>query len=204
MDARLVLVEALRRRIAAHADIHPVRSAAALGEIQQHQVDVATAAAGGVEGEPPFVDRWQALDVAHGEPLGNRRRRAAPQRLERRLDARRKLPAHPQLVYAVRPGSARRVRQRGAQLRLDALLRQAGERTRRRRQRLIERARGAHSGAGRLPAFARAEISHMLPPIAIATGTISTACAGETMLAMAALIGPVDMNSSSSATTTAG
>src|SRR2546421_9356316 len=44
-DPGLVLIEALRRRISAHADVHAVVIAAPIGEVQQDEIDVRTAAA---------------------------------------------------------------------------------------------------------------------------------------------------------------
>ena len=179
VDAGLVLVEALRRRIAAHADVHAVRTAAAIGEIQQHQVDVAAAAAGGAEAERHLVHRRQAIDVAHRQPLGNRGRGAPPQRRERRLDARgasrrasttRECSARPQRPPrspARRAAAPRRAPSAGR--RADAPPAAATHRTAPPRTRPLTRPGAARRHRRAPPRATRA------PPMAMATGTTSTA-----------------------------
>src|SRR5690348_13429318 len=44
-NARLVLIEALRRGVVTHPDIDAVRTAVAIGEVEQHHIEVVATAA---------------------------------------------------------------------------------------------------------------------------------------------------------------
>src|SRR5262249_23067338 len=70
-DAGLVLIEALPGSVVSHADVHAVGAAVAIGEIEQHQVEVVAPTARGTESECHLIQCRQPLDVAHRQPLGN-------------------------------------------------------------------------------------------------------------------------------------
>jgi len=64
-NSRLVLIEALRRGVATNTDINAVRAAVAIGEIEQHQIEVVAAAARCALVQRQFIKRRQRLEVAH-------------------------------------------------------------------------------------------------------------------------------------------
>src|ERR1700716_1087694 len=240
-NAARVLIGSLRGGAVSHADVQAVGPPVAVLVVEQHQIDVGAAGAPGAECERYFVDAGEPLDIAHRQPVGNGGCGARPQRGEGRLDVDREFTAHPQLVNAVRARGTVAQLQRRRKAPLDVRFAQPRERTPRWGQRSGNSAgcRPHAAAATAVRALTRAQTSHTIPPIAIATGTTSTArpsvptsdrypissgegtspsrwmanmlsataearSSGDTMLTIAALMGPVDMNSSSSATTIAG
>src|SRR5688572_21312996 len=100
-NAGLVLVESVRGRVFAHADIHAVRLVATVGVVEQHEIDIALAALRQLELSGRVVRQREPFDVTGRQPIGNRRGGTLPKSVERPLDVNAHFSAHPYFVNAV-------------------------------------------------------------------------------------------------------
>ncbi len=120
-NASLVLIEALLRRVRRHAYIEAPAIVATVRVVEQHEIDVARAAPACRKTPADCVDLRQALDVPHGQPVGNARGGARPEPLEPRLDVGGHFAAQHQLAETVRAGETIRRAQRRLELRIERL-----------------------------------------------------------------------------------
>ena len=190
-DARLVLIEALRGAVAAHAHVHAERAAPAVRAIEQDQIEVAAAGARGLEAERDLVGDRAATrcNASAASPAPTRRPAATVPRAPPRCGQRTRPRHHSSWMQCARPPIAR------AQRRLETPAhrseRQRRERPCRGGERCVEvRGRASGGGPGSAPsrhvaagsgtrALTRADTSHTAPETATAAGTMSTACPSE-------------------------
>src|ERR1700728_1699344 len=83
-DSGLVLIEALRGGIMAHADIDPMRAVATVRVIQQDQVDVRAAFTLRLEAGGDLIGYRQPIHVTHGQPFRDGGGRPLPEPLQGR------------------------------------------------------------------------------------------------------------------------
>ena len=99
--ASLVLVEALRGRVSAHAHIDALQVGAAIAIVEPHEINVLPSPLCGLKRCGDLVDEGQPRHVVHRQPFGDRSRRMPPQLGERRFNAAGECVAHPPLVNAM-------------------------------------------------------------------------------------------------------
>src|SRR5882724_9547245 len=70
-DARLVLVETVRRAVVTHPDIDAVRVRAAVAVVEQHQVDVRASLVGSLKLARDLISHREPVHITHGQPVRN-------------------------------------------------------------------------------------------------------------------------------------